>query len=140
MIYIMLTAMRPLVIQHDPVSRLGPIGERFADHGCDVTRFGVDAQNFITPTFPTSMRSSRMGAARVYDHVQIGRCCCPDRAAAPSRCGRRPVLGICSGWAAAGDRTQRQRVVEVTRVRSNFVNGIKKFPVRVHPLTPEVEH
>ena len=21
-----------------------------------------------------------------------------------------------------------------------FVNGIKKFPVRVHPLTPEVEH
>ena len=29
---------------------------------------------------------------------------------------------------------------EVTRVRSNFVNGIKKFPVRVHPLTPEVEH
>jgi len=29
---------------------------------------------------------------------------------------------------------------EVTRVRSNFVNRIKMFPVRVHPLTPEVEH
>ncbi len=29
---------------------------------------------------------------------------------------------------------------EVTRVRSNFVNGIKKFRVRVHPLTPEVEY
>ena len=27
----------------------------------------------------------------------------------------------------------------VTRVGSNFVNGIKKFPARVHPLTPEVE-
>jgi hypothetical protein len=29
---------------------------------------------------------------------------------------------------------------EFTRVRSNFVNGVKKVPVRVHPLTPEVEH
>ena len=42
-------------------------------------------------------------------------------------------------WAVVG-AVSRQLMGEVTRVRSNFVNGIKKFPVRVHLLTPEVEH
>jgi hypothetical protein len=37
MIYIMLTAMRLLVIQHDFASPIGPIGEPFADHGYNVT-------------------------------------------------------------------------------------------------------
>jgi len=37
MIYFMLTAMRMLVISHDFASPVGPIGERFADHGYDVT-------------------------------------------------------------------------------------------------------
>jgi hypothetical protein len=37
MIYFMLTAMRMLVVSHDFASPLGPLGERFADHGYDVT-------------------------------------------------------------------------------------------------------
>ena len=37
-------------------------------------------------------------------------------------------------------RPRPLEVGDVTRVRSNFVNDIKKFPVRVDPLTPEVEH
>ena len=54
MIYIMLTAMRLLVIQHDPVSPPGPISERCADHGYDVVpHLVVDAQNFHSPNiFP----------------------------------------------------------------------------------------
>ena len=58
MIYIMLTAMRLLVIQHDLVSPPGPISERFADHGYDVVpHLVVDAQNFHSPNIfpdPTS--------------------------------------------------------------------------------------
>jgi cytochrome P450 len=111
MIYIMLTAMRPLVIQHDPVARQPNKVPTLLPYHFDVTRTNVD-------------------------HVTFGK--------------GSPHLCLGSALARMKIRLMFIELIprlvsielngEVTRVRSNFVNGIKKFPVRVHPPTPEVEY
>lgn len=107
MIYIMLTAMRPLVIQHDPVAR---------------------QPNSVPTLLPSHFDATRTNV----DHVTFGK--------------GSPHLCLGSALARMEIRLMFIELVsidrngEVTRVRTNFVNGIKKFPVRVHPLTPEVAH
>jgi hypothetical protein len=111
MIYIMLTAMRPLVIQHDPVARQPNSVSTLLPYHFDATRTKVD-------------------------HVTFGK--------------GSPHLCLGSALARMEIRLMFIELIprlisidlngEVTCVRTNFVNGVKKFPVRVHPLTPEVAH
>jgi cytochrome P450 len=106
MIYTMLTAMRPLVIQHDPVARQpNSVPTRLPYH-FDVTRTNVD-------------------------HVTFGK-------GSPH---------LCLGSALARMKIRLKFIALISRLVSIDLNGeatrvrsSKKFPVRVHPLTPEVEY
>jgi hypothetical protein len=99
-IYIMLTAMRMLVIQHDFALPLGPIDERFADHRYDITPHPGGRENFILSDFPdfSDFDAILPIGAPVYDHLQIGRWRWPrSNTRAPADGGGDPVLGICFG-------------------------------------------
>lgn len=103
--------MRPLVIRHDPVARQPNSAPTLLPYHFDVTRTNVDHVTF----------------GKGSPHLCLG--------SAPARMKIRLMfIELIPRLVSIGLNG------EVTRVRSNFVNGIKKFPVRVHPLTPEVEH
>ncbi|WP_243060129.1 type 1 glutamine amidotransferase [Nocardioides sp. SR21] len=99
--------MRVLVIQHDHSSPIGPVGERFNDHGYDVVTHAVVAEEHfespgVTTDFPdfTSFDAVvPMGAPwSTYDTATIGSWVVPEleglRAADAAGV---PVLGICFG-------------------------------------------
>jgi len=99
--------MRALFVQHDHVSPLGPVGERFAHHGFDIeTLLVVPEESFtdpnVTVTFPNPADydvivplGSPWGA---WDDACIGSWLLPElewvRTAVEST---TPVLGICFG-------------------------------------------
>lgn len=99
--------MRLLVIEHDHVSPLGPVAERFADRGYDVVRHVVvPAESFHAPGVETQFPDFTahdavvvMGAAwSTYDFELVGSWVRPEleqlrRADAAGV----PVLGICFG-------------------------------------------
>ena len=99
--------MRALFIQHDHVSPLGPVGERFAHHGFAIdTHLVVAESDFSAPNIETSFPSFAdydvlvpLGAPwGAWDDACIGRWLLPEiawlRDAVDSR---MPVLGICFG-------------------------------------------
>lgn len=99
--------MRLLVIEHDHVSPLGPVAERFADRGYDVvSHLVVPADSFLAPGVETEFPDFTdhdavvvMGAAwSTYDFELVGSWVRPEleqlrRADAAGV----PVLGICFG-------------------------------------------
>ena len=99
--------MRVLFVQHDHVSPLGPVGERFAHHGFDIDTHLVVAQSdFSTPNVVTAFPDVAdydvlvpLGAPwGAWDDACIGNWLLPEidwlRGAVSSR---MPVLGICFG-------------------------------------------
>ena len=99
--------MRVLVIQHDHLSPIGPVGERFADRGYDVVEhLVVPADHFEAPgvrtqfpDFTTFDAVVPMGAPwSTYDVATIGSWVLPelDQLRAADAAGV-PVLGICFG-------------------------------------------
>jgi GMP synthase-like glutamine amidotransferase len=99
--------MRALVIEHDHVSPIGPVGERLADHGYDLvshvvvpeehhTRPGVDTE---FPDFVDFDVVVVMGARwSTYDTTTIGSWVLPELAQLRSAdASGVPVLGICFG-------------------------------------------
>ncbi len=118
---------RVLVIQHDHVSPIGPIGERFAERGHQVELFGVvPRERFTSPDVEVALPDPigydvivPMGAPwSVYDHDRIGTWIAPEldllRRAQQHDV---PVLGICFGGqalaAALGGSVQRAEVPEI---------------------------
>ena len=102
MIYTMLTAMRPLVIQHDPVARQpNSVPTRLPCH-FDVTRTTVDHVTF-------GKGSPHLCLGNLLARTEI-------------RIMFEELIPRLADIKLAG---------EVPRVRSNFVNGIKKLPVEV---------
>lgn len=98
---------RVLFIQHDHVSPVGPVGERFADRGWDVHQLlVVPAERFTDPGVEVNLPAAEdfdaivpMGAAwSVYDEDLIGSWVRPelDLLRAADAIGI-PVLGICFG-------------------------------------------
>ena len=99
--------MRLLVVEHDHVSPLGPVAERFVDRGYDVVRHVVvPAESFHVPGVVTEFPDFTahdavvvMGAAwSTYDFGLVGSWVSPEleqlhRADAAGV----PVLGICFG-------------------------------------------
>lgn len=99
--------MKVLVVQHDHVSPIGPVGEAFSARGYDVDELlVVDEEHFdspgVTADFPEPERYDvivPMGAPwSVYDHDRIGSWVADEltflrRALA----GGVPILGICFG-------------------------------------------
>jgi GMP synthase-like glutamine amidotransferase len=99
--------MRLLVIEHDHVSPLGPVAERFADRGCDLVRHlvvpekawhapGVETE---FPDFTDHDAVVVMGAAwSTYDFELVGSWVRPEleQLRAADAAGV-PVLGICFG-------------------------------------------
>jgi GMP synthase-like glutamine amidotransferase len=99
--------MRVLVIQHDHASPIGPVGERFVDHGYDVvTHLVVEAKRFLSPDVTTEFPDFTsfdavvpMGAPwSTYDVATVGSWVLPelDQLLAADAAGV-PVLGICFG-------------------------------------------
>lgn len=99
--------MRVLVIEHDHASPIGPIGERFTDHGYDVVRHPVvAAEHFESPGVTTEFPDFTsfdavipMGAPwSTYDHAAVGSWVLPEleQLRAADAAGV-PVLGICFG-------------------------------------------
>ena len=99
--------MRALFIQHDHVSPLGPVGERFAHHGFDIdTHLVVPEESFASPNIATSFPAAAdydvlipLGAPwGAWDDACIGRWLLPEIAwlGDAVRSGM-PVLGICFG-------------------------------------------
>ncbi|GAA1165958.1 type 1 glutamine amidotransferase [Nocardioides aquiterrae] len=99
--------MRVLVIQHDHASPIGPVGERFADHGYDVVTHPVVAEEHfhspgVTTEFPDFASFDAvvpMGAPwSTYDVATVGSWVLPelDQLRAADAAGV-PVLGICFG-------------------------------------------
>lgn len=99
--------MRALVITHDHVSPVGPVGERFVDRGYEVTVHEVvPAEHHHAPGVTTAFPDFDefdvvvpMGAPwSAYDHVTVGSWVVPELAqlAAADAAGV-PVLGICFG-------------------------------------------
>lgn len=99
--------MRALFIQHDHVSPLGPVGERFAHHGFEIdTVMVVPETQFATPNIPFNFPDARgydvvvpLGAPwGAWDDACIGQWLLPE-----IECMREvvtqdiPVLGICFG-------------------------------------------
>src|SRR5262245_56104043 len=119
--------MRLLVIEHDHVSRLEHVAERFEERGYDVARhLVVDDASFATPgvhtTFPAFEDFDAvvlMGAPwSTYDHELIGSWVVPEmeQVAAADATGV-PVLGICFGGqllaSVLGGRVERARQLEI---------------------------
>lgn len=101
------TSERLLVVQHDHLSPLGPVADRFAEHGYDIDRhLVVPAEQFhapgVTTEFPDFTRYDAvvvMGAPwSAYDHGLIGSWVAPeiDQVRRADAAGV-PVLGICFG-------------------------------------------
>src|SRR5690348_13968551 len=99
--------MQLLVIEHDHVSPLGPVAERFVERGYDVRGHGVvDLASFATPgvftEFPDFTAFDAvvtMGAPwSTYDHELIGSWVLPEmeQLRRADEAGV-PVLGICFG-------------------------------------------
>lgn len=99
--------MRALFVQHDHVSPLGPVGERFAHHGFEIdTHLVVPEASFAAPNIATAFPDARdydvlvpLGAPwGAWDDACIGRWLLPelDWLGAAVRDGM-PVLGICFG-------------------------------------------
>ncbi len=99
--------MRVLFIQHDHVSPLGPVGERFAHHGFTIdTHLVVPESDFSAPNIATSFPAAAdydvlvpLGAPwGAWDDACIGRWLLPEIAwlGDAVRAGM-PVLGICFG-------------------------------------------
>jgi len=99
--------MRVLFVQHDHVSPLGPVGERFAQHGFDIdTHLVVPETSFSAPNIATAFPDAAdydvlvpLGAPwGAWDDACIGNWLLPEidwlRDAVSSR---MPVLGICFG-------------------------------------------
>jgi GMP synthase-like glutamine amidotransferase len=99
--------MRALFIQHDHVSPLGPVGERFADHGYDIdTVLVVPEERFSAPNVPFSFPDARdydvivpLGAPwGAWDDACIGNWLLPEIDWMREAVGDDiPVLGICFG-------------------------------------------
>lgn len=99
--------MRVLVIQHDHVSPIGPIGERFSDRGFDIAEhIVVDRSDFLSPGVSTDFPSFTdfdavvaMGAPwSTYDHGLIGSWVLPEiNQLREADDAGVPVLGICFG-------------------------------------------
>lgn len=99
--------MRLLVIEHDHVSPLGPVAERFADRGYDVVRHVVvPAESFRAPGVLTEFPDFTdhdavvvMGAAwSTYDFELVGSWVHPElEQLAGADAAGVPVLGICFG-------------------------------------------
>lgn len=99
--------MKALFIQHDHVSPLGPVGERFAHHGFEIeTRTVVAQENFSSPNVTFAFPNADdydvlipLGAPwGVWDDSCIGNWLQPElewiRGAVDSN---KPVLGVCFG-------------------------------------------
>lgn len=99
--------MRALFIQHDHVSPLGPVGERFAHHGFEIdTVMVVPEEQFATPNIPFNFPDARgydvvipLGAPwGAWDDACIGNWLVPEiewmREVVTQDI---PVLGICFG-------------------------------------------
>ncbi len=99
--------MRVLFVQHDHVSPLGPVGERFAQHGFEIdTHLVVPESDFSAPNVATDFPDARdydvlvpLGAPwGAWDDACIGNWLIPEidwlREAVS---GGMPVLGICFG-------------------------------------------
>lgn len=99
--------MRVLVIQHDHSSPIGPVGERFNDHGYDVVEHLVVAEEHFAapgvttefPDFTTFDAVVPMGAPwSTYDKVTVGSWVVPELEQLRSAdAAGVPVLGICFG-------------------------------------------
>jgi GMP synthase-like glutamine amidotransferase len=99
--------MRVLFVQHDHVSPLGPVGERFAQHGFDIdTHLVVDESDFAAPNVPTAFPDADdydvlvpLGAPwGAWDDACIGTWLIPEIEWLRDAVSRRiPVLGICFG-------------------------------------------
>lgn len=99
--------MRVLVIEHDHVSPIGPVGERFADHGYDVVNhLVVPAERFadpgVTSQFPDFTAFDAivpMGAPwSTYDTGTVGSWVLPElEQLRQADAAGVPVLGICFG-------------------------------------------
>lgn len=99
--------MRVLFVQHDHVSPLGPVGERFAHHGYEIdTHLVVDEADFGSPNVATDLPSFGeydvlvpLGAPwGAWDDATIGRWLVPEIAwLRDAVSSGMPVLGICFG-------------------------------------------
>lgn len=99
--------MRLLVVQHDPVSPLGHVAERFEERGFDITtHVVVDSASFADPgvdtTFPDFDGFDAvvlMGAPwSTYDHDLIGSWVIPEKEQVRRADAHGvPILGICFG-------------------------------------------
>lgn len=99
--------MRVLFIQHDHVSPLGPVGERFAHHGFEIdTHLIVPESSFESPNVATTFPSAAdydvlvpLGAPwGAWDEACIGRWLLPEIAwLGDAVSSGMPVLGICFG-------------------------------------------
>ena len=99
--------MRLLVVEHDHVSPLGHVAERFVQRGFDITRHVVvDRLSFANPGVDTAFPDFDqfdavvvMGAAwSTYDHELIGSWVLPEmEQLARADAAGVPVLGICFG-------------------------------------------
>ena len=99
--------MRVLVIQHDHTSPIGPIGERFAEHGYDVEEhLVVGAERFTSPGVTTDFPDVTeydavvpMGAPwSTYDTEAVGSWVLPELdLLRDADTAGVPVLGICFG-------------------------------------------
>ena len=99
--------MRALFIQHDHVSPLGPVGERFAHHGFEIdTHLVVPESSFESPNIDTAFPSAAdydvlvpLGAPwGAWDDACIGNWLLPEIAwLRDAVSSGMPVLGICFG-------------------------------------------
>lgn len=99
--------MRVLFVQHDHVSPLGPVGERFAQHGFDIdTHLVVPEPSFSSPNIATTFPDARdydvlvpLGAPwGAWDDECIGNWLLPEIAWLRDTVELgMPVLGICFG-------------------------------------------
>jgi GMP synthase-like glutamine amidotransferase len=102
--------VRALFIEHDHCSPTGPVGDRLAERGYDITEFlVVPADRFGDPGVPVSFPDPAdfdvivpLGAIwSAYDDQLIGSWLVPELALLRSACEQRiPVLGICFGGQA----------------------------------------